>query len=946
MITIIKPVFLFVFFLITACSIDPDDSGNNDDRIDLGKGNSAYTIGGNVTGLVGKRLVLRLNNDNDFIVSSNGPFIFPNSLVLRDEYAVKIIKQPDNPGQRCKTIDGSGRVSGVDIDSIRIECEFIWSKAEDTSDNISPDGTNASDPQVVMNANGDAVVVWVQSDGNYQQIYKSEYRAGIWKLPTSLNDSISIKGYTADHAKVALNDDGDTIITWYQRRDGYAYVLKSEYRNGIWSHPSGFDEHLNILPTEPVNTGNDTLNPEVAMDNNGEAIIVWNQLTSSNIRAIFKAEYRTAENNPETASWRLPTSLTDYISVADSSANSAKVAMGDNGEAVIVWVQSDGNENQIYFSELRGEKWDHPDNLEDNYSPGSTDAGAPQVAMNHRGHTVITWHQKSNSSTGNYFIYRSQYYNKDSDLELEMIWYHPDDLGEVLSLSGTDSKNPMVSVDDSDRAIIVWHDAAINQNIYKSEFSKLSNWPKVETPNQKINLDDTGAFAPSVASSASENAVITWRQKDQNNMLRVYKNQFYSSIQRWVEPESFDDAISLSETGATGLVSAAMSDTGDAILAWSQHDGNNWQIFLSEYRTFSEPTSEFSIGGKVAGYDGTGLQLLNNNIDKLDLAEDGSFTFKSTLQQLNTYDVKIFKQPDGGDQNCIIENASGTVIDSNINNIRIRCNDMVLPMQASSVYNFANIEEGNLTGLTHHGEDRYLIDQNNSQIIKLDKDNNVSVVVSNIAGLASEYNGIQVNNDALYFTAANQSQSSLYKIDLIDTETPLDFADLTAIATSDDWKNPSSVIIDDQGRVYVTSPASNESEGLISLIDVDEDKTQSEFTYTNNKTASITTDGENIYLAASTSIVKINAAGLRNTLDFGFNQLTAIHFANDMLYFADENIVYQYDITTRLRKKLFEFAIDPETSESTKVKGIYSDANDQVFLLGDNQLWQLLKAAN
>jgi hypothetical protein len=54
-----------------------------------------------------------------------------------------------------------------------------WIHPADLADNISPDGQDAyivCSPQVAMDDNGDAIITWEQSDGSNWQIFKSEYR--------------------------------------------------------------------------------------------------------------------------------------------------------------------------------------------------------------------------------------------------------------------------------------------------------------------------------------------------------------------------------------------------------------------------------------------------------------------------------------------------------------------------------------------------------------------------------------------------------------------------------------------------------------------------------------------------------------------------------------------------------------------------------------------------
>ncbi len=61
--------------------------------------------------------------------------------------------------------------------SVKKELNCYWSHPTIT-DNISPDNQDAYYfPQVAMDDNGNAVIVWQQNDGSgYDQIFKSEYR--------------------------------------------------------------------------------------------------------------------------------------------------------------------------------------------------------------------------------------------------------------------------------------------------------------------------------------------------------------------------------------------------------------------------------------------------------------------------------------------------------------------------------------------------------------------------------------------------------------------------------------------------------------------------------------------------------------------------------------------------------------------------------------------------
>ena len=116
-----------------------------------------------------------------------------------------------------------------------------WHNPASLSDNISPDGQNAVNPQVAMDDNGNAIIVWKQSDGTYGQIFKSEYRAGIWTNPSGLSDNISPDGRGVYSPYVAMDNDGNATVIWTQ---GSGDTYKSEYRDGVWINPVSLSDYI------------------------------------------------------------------------------------------------------------------------------------------------------------------------------------------------------------------------------------------------------------------------------------------------------------------------------------------------------------------------------------------------------------------------------------------------------------------------------------------------------------------------------------------------------------------------------------------------------------------------------------------------------------------------------------------------------------------------------
>ena len=81
-----------------------------------------YTVGGNVSGLSGSGLVLKLNGANDLAISANGTFTFPTALADGSAYAVTVGTQPANPAQTCTVANGSGTLAGANVTNVAVTC--------------------------------------------------------------------------------------------------------------------------------------------------------------------------------------------------------------------------------------------------------------------------------------------------------------------------------------------------------------------------------------------------------------------------------------------------------------------------------------------------------------------------------------------------------------------------------------------------------------------------------------------------------------------------------------------------------------------------------------------------------------------------------------------------------------------------------------------------------
>lgn len=321
----------------------------------------------------------------------------------------------------------------------------------DAEDNISPNAEDVLYPNSAMSSSGDAIIVWSQSNGTTKEIFKSEYRNGTWNHPSSLSDHISPLEGDASTPRVVMNGTGDAIIVW---QEGF-HIYKSEFRHGNWTHPANANDYID--PTASTSS-----NPAVAINDSGDAIIVWRQTDSDGKPQLAMSQYRNG-------SWNHPAHNDDNISPDGKFVWEPKVALSENGEAVIAWRQYDSSDKlQVFVSEYRAGAWNHPTDLSDNISPDGASAGDtmtyyPQlsVSMDKIGNTVLAWRQSDGSKQQ---LFKSTFWNGS--------WTHPADLSDNISPNGKDCYSVETAMGNPGITLILWSQRDNDDYIqaYKAEY--------------------------------------------------------------------------------------------------------------------------------------------------------------------------------------------------------------------------------------------------------------------------------------------------------------------------------------------------------------------------------------------------------------------------------------------------------------------------------------------
>ncbi len=362
---------------------------------------------------------------------AGGSMFTPRSALRPNGDAVVVWAQRDNGIDR---IYAARRTGGV------------WTDPANHADHLSPAGSSAQQPRVVIDPSGDAIVSWEQYVAGNGRIFKSELHNGTWTNPTSDNDGISAGTTHAQDVVMAVGPDGHVIIAWSQWGTSNYSIFLSERIGGVWTHPSSLA--AGISPA-----GTHAFTPKVAFDGASDAIVTWVQ-SDGITEQVFKSEYRAGV-------WQHPTGLTDNISPDGTAAHDVQVAMSANREAVIVWSQDVAvGQTSLFKSEYRAFAWTHPSGLGAAFGVGQ-DVNEIAVAMDTTGNTVVLF--TAGNIGQNWATYLSEYRYGG--------WRHPATLADKISPGATSATLPYIAVDGSDVVTAIWRQSnGMFQSVYISEY--------------------------------------------------------------------------------------------------------------------------------------------------------------------------------------------------------------------------------------------------------------------------------------------------------------------------------------------------------------------------------------------------------------------------------------------------------------------------------------------
>ena len=357
-----------------------------------------------------------------------------------------------------------------------------------------------------------------------------------WKTPVLLETDNS--GDVADPV-LAMNGSGNAVAIWPQSNGVTTHLYAKNYIAG-----TGWAVTNTLIETESTYSA---FSQDLAMNANGCAVAIWLQAdgTRNNLwtnRAVTGT------------TWSAP-ALLESSTEAINGYPWPQVAINNSGNAIAIWIQSDGITNNIYANRyISGTGWAGAELVENDDAEWSMNY-APQVALDNSGNATAVWVQNDGTWDN---IYANRYISGTG-------WAGR----QLLEATGGNAGSPQIAIDNLGNAMAVWSQDP-SPSIYANRYVSGTGWAGA------VEIDTgVGASVPQVAMNNSGNAVAVWNQ---GAPCKAY-GSYYISGTSWATAQLISDGVQV-----TTQPQIAMNASGNAMALWYQYDGSTWlKVWANRY---------------------------------------------------------------------------------------------------------------------------------------------------------------------------------------------------------------------------------------------------------------------------------------------------------------------------------------------------------------------------
>lgn len=386
------------------------------------------------------------------------------------------------------------------------------------------DNGDALTPELVVDATGAVLAVWSQSDGTYHDILSNRYAVpGGWGTPTTLE---AIDAGDALDPRVAQDPSGNALVAWHQFGGTFFDVWANRYTVGVgWGGAT-------LLDAEDAE---DAAFPDVGMDDAGNGLVLWS--IDDALTDVVWARWHVAGVGWDDA---------ESISSVGLSAGTPALAVNGSGSALAAWRHGYPARN-IHANDYASGAWGTTDVIGDAAEVGARDV---KLGMDAAGNGIAVW--ESDVAPGD--VWTNRY-------TVGLGWGVAERLETRLGVA----ERPDVAMTSNGDAMVAWSQSdGVRRDVWARRYAAGVGWGPLEL----VECDDAGdAHLRDLATDGAGNAIALW-VVEEAMAARLVAN-LYTPSNGWAEPQT----LATADPGALGEARVAMYGTAKAVAVWSETPG-------------------------------------------------------------------------------------------------------------------------------------------------------------------------------------------------------------------------------------------------------------------------------------------------------------------------------------------------------------------------------------
>ena len=364
--------------------------------------------------------------------------------------------------------------------------------------------------------------------------------------------------------KVAADLEGNFVAVWQGNgeqvgqmdADGGIFFQRYDYQG----NPLGAEVRANTT------TANPQQKPDVAMDQDGDFVVVWEGIMPTDSTGGIVMQRFAADGTPQGSETLV------NINTAGAQTTPA-VAMDLFGNGMVVWATA-------ATTHIQGRGFDSAGVLdasemqisETAVGPGTSD---PDVAMDADGDFVVVWERYDG---GGYDIYARRY-NPTATSEAAV----NDSPG-----GGNPYRNPAVDMDDNGNHVIVWDSSDLGltlRDVFYRRFDIAGNssGPGYDSAQQNLMADPSNDQTnPSVSVDADGDFIAVWEHLN-GSTYNVFGRGFSNDFASAVSPQGASNSMQVIGISPAPLPDVATAQNGAYVSGWQNTDANLDGVFIQYF---------------------------------------------------------------------------------------------------------------------------------------------------------------------------------------------------------------------------------------------------------------------------------------------------------------------------------------------------------------------------